>query len=194
MELPREDSRIERLFPATLAGGRFVRDASLEMEVTGFFDELRVPLLRYLSTFGLASQDQEEVIQEVFLSLFLHLRAGKPRSNMRGWIFRVAHNLGLKCREKNQRTLKILANSGQHGVESHLDAAPDPEQHVSSLQRRQRLLAVVNALPEHDRQCLYLRAEGLRYREISQVLGMSLGGVAISLSRSLARLSRADGR
>ena len=136
--------------------------------------------------------DAEEIIQEAFLSLFLHLRAGKPRSNIRGWIFRVAQNLGLKRREKNHRALKIIADPDECPVESQLDAAPDPEQQISSLQRRTRLLAVLNALPEQDRQCLYLRAEGLRYREIAQVLDISLGGVALSLARSLSRLGRAD--
>jgi len=38
-----------------------------------------------------------------------------------------------------------------------------------------------------------LRADGLRYREISQAMGMSLGSVAASLARSLAKLTRADG-
>jgi RNA polymerase sigma-70 factor (ECF subfamily) len=56
------------------------------------------------------------------------------------------------------------------------------------------LQAVVRALPENDQHCLRLRSEGLRYREIATVLGMSLGAVSISLTRSLARLVRADGR
>jgi RNA polymerase sigma-70 factor, ECF subfamily len=53
---------------------------------------------------------------------------------------------------------------------------------------------VLQALPERDRCCLGLRLEGLRYREIGQVLGMSLGAVSISLTRSLARLMRANER
>ena len=57
-----------------------------------------------------------------------------------------------------------------------------------------RLRAVLRALPEPDQHCLRLRAEGLRYREIAEVLGMSLGAVSISLTRSLARLERADRR
>jgi RNA polymerase sigma-70 factor (ECF subfamily) len=56
------------------------------------------------------------------------------------------------------------------------------------------LLAVLRALPEQDQYCLYLRAEGLRYREISEVLGISLGTVSNSLGRSLGRLGRADER
>jgi RNA polymerase sigma-70 factor (ECF subfamily) len=54
-------------------------------------------------------------------------------------------------------------------------------------------MAVLHALPEQDQACLYLRAEGLRYREIADVLDISLGSVSISLTRSLARLHRADG-
>ena len=168
--------------------------SGLEKEVTALFDELRAPLLRYLLSVGLTVHDGEEVVQEVFLSLFLHLRDGKPRSNLRGWAFRVAHNLGLKRREKNQRFLKIVSCAEQDSVESHLDTAPDPEQHMSWIQRRDRLLAVLNALNEQDQRCLYLRAEGLRYREIGQVLGISIGSVALSLARSLARLNEADAR
>jgi RNA polymerase sigma-70 factor (ECF subfamily) len=65
---------------------------------------------------------------------------------------------------------------------------------LAILERRQRLLAVFRALPERDRRCLSLRAEGLRYREIADALGMSLGGVAKSLARSMTRMVNADER
>jgi RNA polymerase sigma-70 factor, ECF subfamily len=194
MELPPKDQLLERIFPTVIEAERPTTASDLENEVTQLYDDLREPLLRYLLSFGLSLHDAEEIIQEGFLSLFLHLRAGKPRSNIRGWIFRVAHNLGLKRREKNHRVVKIMVNSDECPVESQLDTTPDPEQQTSLLQRRTRLLAVLNALPEQDRQCLYLRAEGLRYREIAQVLEISLGSVALSLARSLSRLGRADER
>jgi DNA-directed RNA polymerase specialized sigma24 family protein len=50
------------------------------------------------------------------------------------------------------------------------------------------------ALPEQNRWCLYLRAEGLRYREIAEVLDISLGSVSLCLERSLARIARAAER
>ena len=43
-----------------------------------------------------------------------------------------------------------------------------------------------------DRQCLFLRAEGLRYRDIARTLDLSLGGVAKSLGRTMTRLTNAD--
>ena len=169
------------------------RADELAGEVTGYFDELRHPLLRYLLSFGLAPQDGEEVIQEVFLALFQHLRRGGSRSNLRGWIFRVAHNLGLRRCNANRAESRLFLPGPEESAGVPPDPSPNPEQRWSYRQRQKRLLAVVEALPERDRRCLYLRAEGLRYREITGVLGMSLGSVALSLSRTLARLSRADG-
>jgi len=194
MELPPADRSFEQLFSPGIAADRSNHRSELEAEVTALFDDLRGPLLRYLSSFGLSLHDAEEVTQEAFLSLFLHLRDGKPRSNIHGWLFRVAHNLGLKRRNTNHRALKVAAYSDERPVELHLDGTPDPEQQFTALQRQERLMAIVNVLPELDRQCLYLRAEGFRYREIAQILGISLGGVALAMARSLTRLGNADWR
>jgi RNA polymerase sigma-70 factor (ECF subfamily) len=163
-----------------------VKGRSLEAEVVSLFDEQRDGLLRYVLSFSLAVPDGEEIVQEVFLSLFQHLRRGKSRSNLRGWVYRVAHNLALKRRTASRRAAREAAES------SFLDQSPNPEDQLASSQRRERLQAVLRALPEQDRRCIHLRAEGLRYREIAEVLGMSLGAVSLSLGKSLARLGRAD--
>jgi RNA polymerase sigma-70 factor, ECF subfamily len=165
----------------------------VEEEVMELFDQFRKPLLRYSLFLGLSIHDAEEVIQEVFLALFRHLRLDRSRRNLRGWLFRVAHNLALKQRLANQTSLQ-RTTADTSVAEEHADPAPGPEEQMSAAQRRARLQAVVQALPENDQHCLQLRAEGLRYREIATVLNMSLGAVSISLTRSLARLARADGR
>jgi RNA polymerase sigma-70 factor (ECF subfamily) len=157
--------------------------------VVSFYDQFRDPLLRYLSSFGLVLQDREEVLQEIFLSLFQHLDRGKSRDNIRGWLFRVGHNLALKRRYRTRLDLEARTEAG--AAEFAIDPAPNPEDQLVNRQTRQRLLAVVDALPELDRRCLYLRAEGLRYREIAEILEISLGAVSISLARSLARIARA---
>jgi len=165
----------------------------IEREVMELFDEFRNPLLRYSLSLGLRIHDAEEVIQEVFLALFRHLRLGRSRKNLRGWLFRVAHNLALKQRIADHASLQRTAGDASV-AEEHADPAPGPEEQLTAAQRSYRLQAVVHALPENDQNCLRLRAEGLRYREIATVLGISLGAVSMSLTRSLARLARADGR
>ena len=79
-----------------------------------------------------------------------------------------------------------------------LDGLPhptlNPEEELANDRKQRQFSSILQALPEQDRRCLYLRAEGLRYREIAEVLGMSLGSVAASLARSLARFQRVDQR
>ncbi|HEX4277926.1 MAG TPA: sigma-70 family RNA polymerase sigma factor [Bryobacteraceae bacterium] len=174
--------------------GRSHHLSPVEAEVLSLFDELREPLLRYLLSFSLAPQDGEEVTQDTFLALFQHLRRGKSRQNLRGWIFRVAHNLAMRKRRDDQRGIPNLSRPEWFPESVFIDPAPNPEDQLAASQVRTRLMAVVDALPEQDRRCLFLRAEGLRYREIADVLEISLSSVSVSLGRSLARISRAAGR
>jgi len=165
----------------------------IQCEVMQLFDEYRGKLMRYAVSFGIEVEDGEDITQEVFLALFRHLRAGRSREHLRGWIFRVTHNLALK--QRSARSRQRVRNAYDDSViESQLDPEANPEEEVSSAQQRRRLICAFNALPERDRCCLSLRAEGLRYREIASVLGMSLGAVSNSLARSMERLARANER
>jgi RNA polymerase sigma-70 factor, ECF subfamily len=176
--------------PATNASSE--KPSEIECKVMRHFEQFRNPLLRYALSFGLSLHDAEEVTQEVFLSLFRHLRLGKSQKNLPGWLFRVTHNLAIKQR------YAILKSGDTHfadwtAAEKQMDHSPNPEEQLSLAQKRHRLLAVFHALPQADQACLRLRAEGLRYREIATVLGVSLGAVSMLLTRSLARLMRAEG-
>jgi RNA polymerase sigma-70 factor (ECF subfamily) len=160
----------------------------LESVVVGLFDRFHERVVNYVLTFGLPLPDAEDVVQETFLSLFRHLELGRPRSNLIGWIFRVAHNLALKRRKSR---LVSGVEGDQHSVLAQ-QAAPDsnPEAHFAFNQMHQRLRAVFEALPQQEQRCLHLRAEGLKYRDIARVLDISLGAVSASLSRALARMMR----
>jgi RNA polymerase sigma-70 factor, ECF subfamily len=172
---------------AAQARARSAHAGRFEEEISFLFDAWRNGLLRYLLSSGLSIEDGEEVVQEVFLALFQHLVREKPRGNLRGWAFRVAHNLGLKRRLAASRRREVSIHSD---MDMHADSALNPEQQAAAAQRQTCLESIVRALPEQDRWCLALRAEGLRYREIAEVLGISLGSVSGSLARSLGRLVR----
>src|SRR5215813_1976284 len=70
--------------------------------VTQLFEEARDDVYRYLLTLGLHPPRAQEAAQEVFLRLYATLRKGEDIQNPRAWIFRVAHNLGLKIRARQQ--------------------------------------------------------------------------------------------
>jgi RNA polymerase sigma-70 factor, ECF subfamily len=180
-------------FPFSGVASAERRPSRLEEEVVSLFEQFRLPVLRYLLSCRVPIPDAEEIIQEVFLALFQHLRRNKPRANLRGWVFTVAHNLALKRRLQAKRHAEHFTHVPLLS-ETSAGSLPGPEERLQAIERQQRLLAVVRAMPEQDQCCLSLRAEGLRYREIARVLGISLGSVANSLERSLSRLARADER
>ena len=169
--------------------------AAMAQEVQGLFDQYARPLLRYAASFGLSADDTEDVVQDVFLALFRHFCLGRSRDNVPGWLFQVTHNLALKQRK---RIRTRWARDGRHEVaiahHTRIDASPNPEERLAEIERLQSIRAVLPTLPARDRRCLYLRAEGLRYRDIAKVLGLSLGGVAKSLARSIASLVNAAER
>src|ERR1017187_9892812 len=72
----------------------------LQDQVAQLFEESREDVYRYLLTLGLHPGRAQEAAQEVFLRLYMTLRKGETIDNPRGWIFRVAHNHGLKVRAR----------------------------------------------------------------------------------------------
>jgi RNA polymerase sigma-70 factor (ECF subfamily) len=159
-----------------------------EDRVIELFDELRLPLLRYLLSLGLKPTEGEEIAQEVFLSLFRHLRQAKPEQNLRAWVFRVARNLAFRHHRSQKRKPEDLFGLAPLQHEDPVDPEPNPEEIVLSGNRRDRLTATFDAFPDRVRQTLHLRAEGLRYREIAEVLGISVTTVAGIVTRSLEKL------
>ena len=164
--------------------------ARVEDEVLRLFDACAGGLRRYVASLGVEPASVDDVVQEVFLALYRHLRLGRSRENLKGWVFQVGHNLALKHRQCVRRLPLTAWTAGTE--EALVDPARNPEERMAGDQRQARLRAVLRALPERDRRCLYLRAEGFRYRDIARILGVSLGSVAKSVARGLARLTSAD--
>jgi RNA polymerase sigma-70 factor, ECF subfamily len=174
------------------AEGASSASGSIESNVLALFDRCAPPLLRYVGSFGLDAAEAEDVVQDTFLALCRHLYLRRDRTNLTGWLFQVAHNLALKRREQVLKHRRAAA-SREAATRWYADPAPDPEERLMREERGQRLRAVFDALPERERRCLFLRAEGLTYRDIARALSVSLGSVSKAVSRALTRLTNVDG-
>ena len=106
---------------------------ALQDQVAQLFLETRDDVYRYLLSLGLYPPQAQEGAQEVFLRLYATLKKGEKIQNPRAWIFRVAHNLGLNIRARQNLQAPFDAD-----LESQLvGPAMNPEQ--SLLQREQTL-------------------------------------------------------
>src|SRR5277367_4213437 len=110
--LPSDDPKFALFVAPASTAGRPRTHSELESVVIRLFDQLQGRVLSYVVACGLPFHDAEDIVQETFLSLFRHLELGRPRSNLNGWLFRVAHNLALKRRTTNQASTHNLIDEG----------------------------------------------------------------------------------
>ena len=158
--------------------------SSLQEQVATLFVESRQDVYRYLLTLGLHPPRAQEAVQEVFLRLYAELKKGEVIENPRGWIFRVAHNHGLKVRAR-----QVSEEPFDPALENRLLAAEeDPERSLLERERMARFHRAVEGLSEQQKRCLFLRLEGLKYPEIGSALGISASAVGEFLRRAISRL------
>jgi len=161
------------------------RFATGACEATTLYRELREPLLRYLVCLGLSADEAQDVAQDAFLSLHRHLGSGGSQENIRSWLFRVAHN---QARNRQNRYERRFAAPLEDGMDSILDQA-SPEQAVLEKEKFRRLGQAIRLRTESERECLLLRAGGLRYREIGEVLGIPTSTVGDTVDRAIKKLA-----
>lgn len=155
--------------------------------VVRLYEEARQDVYHYLLRLGLSPSQAQEGVQEVFLRLHSALVRGESIHNPRAWVFRVAHNLAVTEHRAGDRWMAL-----DPGLEAALtDRGPGPEARVLQRERSARVSEALAELSPQQRRCLYLRAEGLRYREIAEVIGVGVSTVSEFLTRAVARLRRA---
>ena len=180
------DSSLESVFSMT-------DESSLEERVEELFLALREPVFHYLlSVFGDA-RDAEDVTQDSFLKLFTALSEGQKIRDVRFWIFRVAHNLAINKRKHLQFVSTLKADTFDEFERIVADSSPNPEQLVLNRERYERVFNGLKRLTLNERQCLFLRAEGFRYREIAEIMEVGVPTVGEYLRRSIRKLGGQSG-
>ncbi len=164
-------------------------DFNLYKQVGELYDEIRPSLYGYLSSLGLKRDEADDIIQDTFLRLFHHLVEGGRVENARAWTFRVAHNLTLNLHRDRRHLVSDQSTSVADFIAERPDPALNPEESVLQAERMARVASAVSGLTAQQQQCLHLRAEGLRYREIADVIGVSVQRVGDLIQRTLANLA-----
>lgn len=154
-------------------------------EATKLYRELRTPLLRYLAGLGVSADEAQDIVQDAFLRLHQHLASDGSQENIRSWLFRVAHNA---ARNRQNRYERRFAGPLEDGMDAASGEAT-PERAVLEKEKYRRLREAIRLLTAAERECLLLRAGGLRYREIGEVLGLSISTVGDTVDRAIRKLS-----
>lgn len=164
------------------------------------FDEFvaryRVPLLRVAQSKLGDPQDAEDAVQETFLAAYSARTTFDPRYSFRTWLWTILLN---RCRRKWQRSRRRPAQlptsflSQDPGSAAALvpvvqDMALDQ---VVLAEEKEQLLALLDLLPDVQADALRLRFfGGLKFEEIAQSMGCSLGGAKMRVKNGLQTLAK----
>lgn len=145
------------------------------------FEAEESPLLRY--AYGLTGQREtaEDLVQDAFLKLHAHWdEVAQPRA----WLFRCVRNLALNHLRKHQRETPMDDRKEWQSPQ------PDAGEELGKLEAIGTLQLLVAELSEDDRALISLKYhEGLKYDQISQRTGLSVGNVGYKLHHALKHLA-----
>ena len=161
--------------------------SDLERTVTQAFVALRDPVYRYVLAAVGNAEEAEDLTQEAFIRFFRDLRKGNAVENVRAWLFRVAHNLVIDSVRRAPSPDSLDAPENQRLADVVSDPEPNALDRIIDQAGRQKLL---RRLSLQERRCLELRAEGLRYREIAEVLNLRIPSVQTTLGRAINKIVR----
>jgi len=121
----------------------------------------------------------EELVQEIYFSIWRALPSFRGDSSLRTFVARIATNRSVT---HVARAIKLPPSVE---LNEHISAPNDnPESQAIALDRKARLVSAVRSLPLAYRQTALLALEGLTPKEIADVLGITTNAVAIRMSRA----------
>ncbi|HVR97410.1 MAG TPA: sigma-70 family RNA polymerase sigma factor [Thermoanaerobaculia bacterium] len=138
-------------------------------------------------------EEARDAAQEVFLKAFRKAGELRPQGQVYTWLYRIAVNYCLNKlrRRKLVRFLRWDSPEERAGAPAldPADAAPDPEAALEARRRWQATRRAIGRLPPNQRAVLILaRFEGLSYRQIAEVLGITESAVESRLFRAMRRI------
>ncbi len=122
--------------------------------------------------------DALDAVQNAFIKVFTHLDGFEGRSSFKTWLLRVVSNAALDLGRRRGRREECCDEQGME-VEPEAPAADEePGRELERADLRRLLDQALQQLPEAQRKTFVLHVDGgLSYREVADVLGISIGTV-----------------
>lgn len=148
-------------------------------------------LRRYVKRLGCKDNDLDDVLQEVFIKVFLNLNDYDQNLKFSSWLFSIAHNEAISFFRKKKITPSVL-NLSEDETETFFEQLADDTDFVDLANKRYEAIVMRDVLSKLDPkygEVLILRfLEEKSYTEISDILKLPEGTVATLISRGKKEL------
>jgi len=175
--------------PATTAGTR--------RDFRALYDEYFPVVWRWAMRLGVPASALDDVVQEIFLAIYMRIGEFEGRSSLKTWIFGVT--LGVTRNFRRRRATRPTGDASGSELDAVPERAPHPEAVAQQSEEIARLQRILDGLDDEKREVFVLaELEGFSTSEIAEVTGATPNTVSsrLRLARQAVRTAweRADAR
>ena len=138
-------------------------------------------------SFARTATDAAELLQEIQVQLWNSVPAYSSKAQASTWIYRVCLNTALAWRRGNDRRESKIEPAAD--VSQLTINAASPAESASQRELLEKLYAAIHAMDDFDRALVLLMLDGLAYREMAEVTGLTEIHVGVALTRARKRLA-----
>lgn len=147
-------------------------------------------MIKVVRSFSDDQDDQEDLLQEVFVNLWSSVPGFRGESKETTWIYRVAIQTAMVWRRGERRRQKY-----QSTYMNHIAVVNQPYAHGQFRDHEliEELYSAIRQLPKVDASIALMHLDGATYYDIAEVIGISENYVGVRLNRIRKELTERMG-
>ena len=147
--------------------------------------EYQKPLYNLIRTIVLNHDDTDDVLQNTFVKVFQYLNTFKGESKLFSWMYRIATNEALTFLNQKAKINKVSSETLQNKTIDNLKA----DLYFDGNEIQLKLQKAIASLPEKQQLVFKMKYfEELKYEEISEILGTSVGALKASYHHAVKKI------
>jgi RNA polymerase sigma-70 factor (ECF subfamily) len=157
-----------------------------ERQFQEWVERYKAILIRIVRSFAVQTSDQDDLFQEILLRLWMSVPKFRGECEESTWIYRVAFNTALEWKrggKRKNRYVQLLSPEQAPQADTKKNSQPCDRQAIEQLYEAIHSLAVVDAT------LVLLGLDGLSYKQMAEVLGITEASVGTRLTRAKTKLA-----
>ncbi len=143
------------------------------------------PLYNHIRNIVLNHDDADDVLQNTFVKVFQNLKNFKGESKLFSWMYRIATNEAIGFLNQKAKKSGISSQAVQDNAIANLKA----DVYFDGNEIQLKLQQAINTLPEKQQRVFKMKYfEELKYEEISEIVGTSVGALKASYHHAVKKI------
>lgn len=147
--------------------------------------EYQRPLYNHIRNIVLNHDDTDDVLQNTFVKVFQHLKSFKGDSKLFSWVYRIATNEAITFINQKAKRNGTTSEAMQTKIVENLQS----DVYFDGTEIQLKLQKAIALLPEKQQLVFKMKYfEELKYEEISEILGTSVGALKASYHHAVKKI------